>query len=56
VAAAPDVSEGRIEIDLPPSISSQVEAPAADASADGEAPRRVRRPRRPRAEAAPVEA
>jgi hypothetical protein len=57
-AAAPEpvASEGRIEIDLPPSISSQVEAPAVDASAEAEAPRRVRRPRRPRAEAEPVEA
>jgi hypothetical protein len=55
-AVAPVVAEGRIEIDLPPSISGAADLPVGDASAEGEARPRVRRPRRPRTEAAPVEA
>jgi hypothetical protein len=53
--AAQEANEGRIEIDLPPSISGN-EAPANEANGEAEAPRKVRRPRRPRTEAAPVEA
>jgi hypothetical protein len=50
---AADSAPARIEIDLPPSISGG-EAPVADG--EGEAAPKRRRPRRPRAEAAPVEA
>jgi hypothetical protein len=56
--AGADAAPSRIEIDLPPSISAERGEPAGDGSevAAEEAPKPRRRTRRPRAEAAPVDA